>query len=455
MRQTFHHNCQGSVLVSAVISTVILSIVIALIASYMGNEYQLQMRSDRWSQALHLAEAATEIGIAEMNYQYFLDTNGFSSARGWTSLGGGSYTKSVSQFVDNAGHTVGDMTVSVLGIADANPQIRGVGEVTMNAATPKMTRAVRLVLALSSKFPMGFVARQTIDLNGNGIYTDSFDSTDTGKSTGGLYDAAKRQANGDIASNSSVINTVNIGNAEIYGTINTGYGGSAAMGPNGTVGPTFVNSDRATTTAEAEAAGWVQHDFSVDVPSVNLPAVLASAPSLGSLNGTATISSGDWQASQIRLTGNDQLTISGNVRLYVTGDVDVSGSTSSIIIEPGAHLEVYVAGSVAIAGNGVVNNTGVAVNNQFYGLPTSTSWSVSGNGQWVGTIYAPQAALTLDGGGTSGDMSGGVVALNITLNGHTHFHYDEALRKDQSVAAGYVVSAWQQQRFVSGNWVAE
>ncbi len=445
----FHHQ-HGSALISSAISAAILSLLAAGTLSYMSNEFSLNFRAHHWNQSLHLAEAGVELGFAEINYQYFRDADGFRTDRGWTSLGGGSYSRTVSNF-----NNAGNLQITVTGVGSSYPQILGDATIPDAARGPSLTRAVRVRLAPSSSFPMGLVAKEEIDLNGNRIYTDSFDSSDPSKSTGGAYDYAKRQPNGDIATNGELVDQINIGNADIYGSVHTGPGGSVAIGPGGSVGTTFVEGDRATTTNAAETASWITHDFSTDIPDVTLPDGLASAFVVGTINTTTTLSSGDWQADAIQLNASKTLTIDGTVRLYVTGDINITGSSAAIIIAPGGSLEIYAAGSVSIAGGGVVNNTGAAVNNRFYGLPSSTSWTIGGNGQWVGTVYAPQADLTLNGGGASGDMSGGIVSASITLNGQVQFHYDESLRSDPEVVSGYIVVSWQSLCLLDGDWAAE
>src|SRR5262249_7147258 len=53
---------------------------------------------------------------------------------------------------------------------------------------------------------------------------------------GGLYDSTKRRARGDVAVNSSLLNSLSVGNANIYGSVATGPKGSVAVGANGVVG---------------------------------------------------------------------------------------------------------------------------------------------------------------------------------------------------------------------------
>ena len=60
-----------------------------------------------------------------------------------------------------------------------------------------------------------------VDLKNQNIVVDSYDSTDPTKSTNGLYDAAKRQENGDIATDGQLIEA---GNAQIHGDVATNAG---------------------------------------------------------------------------------------------------------------------------------------------------------------------------------------------------------------------------------------
>ncbi|NQU11048.1 hypothetical protein HQ590_09680 [bacterium] len=443
----------GSALAAAAVSAGVLSIVVVGYLSYMSNEYALNFRSHRWTQALHLAEAAVEVGFAEYHYQYFLGHNGFTSGRGWISVGAGSYSKTVTNFVDNTSTVVGDLTVTVSGVGTGAPKVLGVGTCSTTPRGPTINRAVRVTLAPSASFPTAMAAKDDIDLKGNNIYIDSFDSTDPTKSTGGLYDYGKRQVNGNVATNSELENSLSIGNADVYGNVATGPNGSVAIGAQGSIGPTLVEVDRATTAEDGEAEGWIRHDFQVDMPDVVLPSGLSSSYDLGNVSSSIGIHGGDWRIENLNLEASKYMSINGNVRLYITGDIDVTGS-AYIIVQPGATLQIYCAGGVKIAGNGVLNDASRAIDCRFYGLPTSSSWDINGNGQWVGTVYAPNAEVNVAGGGTDGDMSGSIVADTIRFNGHTRFHYDESLETNNS-NTGYLVASWQSLKLVGGSWVAE
>ncbi len=303
-------------------------------------------------------------------------------------------------------------------------------------------------MAGSSMFPVGLASKNTIDLNGNNAYTDSFDSTDPSKSTGGQYDVTKRQANGNIGTLSTLTNSVGVGNADIYGTVATGPGGGVSIGANGSVGPSFIT--RATTDSTGVSDGFIRSDFSASIPDPALPAGAGSWTSEGSINNSATITAGNYTASTISLSGNNAvLTISGDVTIYVTGDTSISGNNAQITILANSSLTVYSAGSISIAGNGIVNNDIYASKDVFYGLSTCTSVSIAGNGSFTGAIYAPDADMTISG---NGNIYGALVGKSITLNGNANLHYDESL-KNITGSAGYLVQSWQELRYVSGSWV--
>ena len=448
MKNKWIRQNSGSALISAAVAASVLAILVAGFVSYLSNEYILNYHTHAWTQSVHLAEAAVERGFAEYNYQYFQGGAGigFQSSRGWSGSSG-TYTAGLA-LTNSLNQVVGTATVTVYGVGSATPSIQGVGIALVKRGPATVSRAVKIGLATSSKFPVGLMSKSTIDLNGNNMYSDSFDSADPTKSTNGRYDGTKKQANGDVASNATIIDSVSIGNADIYGNVFTGPNGTVTMGPNGSVGNTFVTASRADDVATGIADGYIRNDFAVDVPDVSVPSGASSWSSLGNINNDTTINAGDWRASNINLAGNKTLTIQGDVRLYLTGDTSVTGN-GSIIISSNSSLTVYTTGNINIAGNGVQNNAGTAMKDEWFGTSTTTSVNIAGNGDWIGAIYAPYAAMTVAG---NGSMYGAAVANTVTLNGNGNFHYDESLRT-MGGTSSYSVASWQELRLVSGSWV--
>src|SRR5205823_688513 len=85
-------------------------------------------------------------------------------------------------------------------------------------------------------FGFAIAASSTIDLGGNGTRVDSFDSSDPNRSTDGQYDSTKATANGNVVTSLRIPNSMNVGNADIYGKVSTGPHGTVTIGPQGSIG---------------------------------------------------------------------------------------------------------------------------------------------------------------------------------------------------------------------------
>jgi len=458
MRTNGSNGCRGSVLLSAAVSAGVLAILVAGFLAYLSSEFNLNNRAHGWNQAFHLAESAAEIGVAEYNYQYSVGGSGvgFQSANGWSGSSG-TYTKTISNLTDTAGNVVGTLKVTASGIGTANPQFRGEGTVTSsNFGGQNLSRAVSVTLANSSSlFPYGLVSKTSISL-ANSFTIDSYDSSDPAKSTNGQYDSAKKQANGNIATLATGSSAVSMANsADIYGTIATGPGGSLTMVNSPKVGPSF--SSQATTPSQAESDGWLTHAFTSPPPDMSVPTALTTASNLGTISltgvGTMTISSGDYRINSLSAANSSVITVSGNVRLYVLGNVSVQNS-AMINLPAGSSLTVYVGGStVNISGAGVVNTAAGSrsINNQWFGLPTMNTGTIANSGVFNGTFYAPSAKVTV---ANSAVISGSLVASNTVFSNAGGIHFDESL-KGSGGGAGttYNVVAWQELRYVGSSWV--
>ncbi len=139
---------------------------------------------------------------------------------------------------------------------------------------------------------------------------------------------------------------------------------------------------------------------------------------------------GNYQMTSLSMSGQSEYLVRGDTVLYVTGSFSMAGQ-SQITILPGASLKIYVGGSASLAGNGVMNLNQDAGKYSLYGLPTCTSISLSGNAAFTGIIYAPQADLSLNGGGNNVyDCVGAVVVNTAYFHGNFQFHYDEALGRN-------------------------
>jgi hypothetical protein len=447
------HTQAGSAILMVVVITALAAIVLVAYMSLVGRQNYSTVRSQAWNSTIPVIEAGIEDAMAHLNAHG--STN--LACDGWQSVGS---LYAIKRFIGDS-HYIVTISNFVVGATNNNPKIESRGFVPMPVQiassgnsmlaaaglTPgsgMMARGIRATTGASSLFSKGLVAKGKIDLAGNNVRTDSFDSTDPLASTGGKYDPSKKKANGDVATNSGLTNSVNVGNADILGHVSTGPGGSVDIGPNGSIG------DLAWNYTKGIKPGWVKDDMNIIFPDVKEPftggAFTMSSQTIGGTTYDYVAGNGNYEVNgNLSLTSWEKIYVTGsNTVLYVKGNFNMGGN-ASIIIAPGASLKLYVGGSSgSIGGNGVVN-PGSALDFTYYGLTNNTDLSFSGNAAFTGVVYAPNAAFTLNGGGASSttDFIGASITKTVTLNGHFNFHYDEALSKFGPMR-GFVITSWNE-----------
>ena len=269
-------------------------------------------------------------------------------------------------------------------------------------------------------FPAALTVWSNILYSGNNITVDSYDSSDPTHCTNGMYYFPWRKAGGDLQTDLGVID---LGNANINGKVRTGPDGGFTMGPNGFVGDL-------SWIGPGIQPGWYAKDFQFCLPDIGISSLSGLPPFPGPPGSTNLyiMSNGDYILNGKLSTRNrDNIQIFGKVRLYVTGEVLMQGQ-STITIAEGAVLEIYAAGASSVLTS--VNTSGNANTFRYFGLPTNTNLIWSGNAQYMGCVYAPQAAFHCGAGGTNiYDYQGAIVAKSVYLNGNFNIHFDEALAR--------------------------
>jgi len=444
----------GNVLVLTVVVTGLVGFTLASYLTLVKAQNQTTMRSQAWNNTMPVIEAGIEEALAHLMVH---GTNRLD-VDGWTKEGTLYWKQgylpnayyiititnwfdpdSTSPIIESRGYV--KKPVQVVSrtdalFADAN---------SASAITAgHLARGVRVDTRRAPVFNMGMVADAAIDLNGNNIDADSFDSSDPNHSTNGQYDPLKSKDNGDLASNSGLTNSVNVGNANIKGRISVGPGGSVAIGPTGIVG----DENWHQTQTSGIQAGAVVDDMNVDFSPIDPPFTGGAwIPGSGIVGGTSyryVLGSGKYMMGSLNMSSSDTMLITGDAILYVTGNIDISGN-ASIVIATNATLQIYAGGAtVSIMGNSVANLSGLAQNFAYYGLESNTKLTFGGNGEFIGTIYAPNADFDLNGSGRSGgiDFVGASITKSSKMNGHFKFHYDEDLKNH--LFRGYVVTHWEE-----------
>ena len=425
---------QGSVLMITIVITLLIGLGLASYLSLMRCQHIAGVRSQAWNAALAMAEAGVKETLAQLNPAALLfSTNIDRGANGWSLEADGMY-HAPRRIITSGSFTNGYYDVAIT--ADLLPTIYATGYVTIPALSATIARSVKVTTATTSVFRGSMAARVNIDLKGNGVSTDSFDSADPLHSTNGLYYAPWRKAAGDVASTDGIIN---VQNADVRGTLYTGPSGSYTMGAQGSVGD-LAWVDGGTNGLQA---GHYRNDFNLDFPPVLPPFETAIPPMGGMVSGTNytwVLGNGNYKSlGDTKLKSGDTILVSGSAILYVTGDFLMQGS-SSIVIAPGANLQLYVGGANSTIGT--LNNAGNCATFTYFGLPSNTSVTLAGNDVFLGSIYAPSADLTMSGGGNNRlDYQGACAVNTVGMNGHFNFHFDENLKR-QGPVRGYQISSW-------------
>jgi hypothetical protein len=459
-----------------ILTVAVLSLAAVEVLRVVTSKYQNALQTSTWQESLLGAESGIDLAIVQLRKSLYPAPNGAWS--GWNNIPGSGVSSYGLTTIPNAGLAGTPMTIEVNVDAPSqlvDPQngwqyyrIRTVGTMPLTGptrvtdnkqdtrlhrmslrwerftngllaphalSTPQVSRRIEAIVRPVSSFDEAIMSVGTIDLTNQNIVIDSYDSRDPSKSTNGLYDAAKRQQNGDIATDSTLIDA---GNAHIYGDVATNSG---------------------TVTGAANVTGVQRTDFYQEPIPVGAPTWTFTNPSTTVVNGNATLTASATQGSStsryvlssISTGGNNTLTLAGNpdgsktyIEIYVTGNISVSGS-SQIVVQPGVSAKIYFAGNVDVSGNGLINSNNQPGDLLFYGVQpasgTTPHVSLGGNGQISAAIYAPDYDVTINGGGTNGHVFGSIVGKTTTMTGVTNLHYDESLGAS-GVINNYKIVSW-------------
>jgi hypothetical protein len=339
--------------------------------------------------AFYLAEAGADIGIAALR----ADT--LYTGTGYATLGEGGYEISVTT-------------------PPANPNWRRVFSTGYypdnNTASYGYTkRDVELYVQVSpsnggSRWAM--FGNSEIDLNGT-IYTDSYDSRN------GAYDVTSANSNGDIGTNSIQNAALKLNvtgqTATVKGDLIAGNGGdpNTVISINGSVTPSPV-----TMTALSAAVTLIT------------PQVPSGATNLGNVTlgegQSLPLNTGDYYLTGLKTTGGrpsagqwPTIWANGKITLYVDGNIDVK------------YFNIFPADPK--------NVTVKVIGDHDVKLQDANVY---------GALYAPDSEITLK----QSQVWGSVVADEITINGASSIHYDEALSTSGDYILGTTVDvlSWRE-----------
>ena len=304
-----------------------------------------------------------------------------------------------------------------------------------NTLGPSRTIEVILQPLSSNLFARALLMKNSINMSG-GSYIDSFKSTDPFKSTNGVYDPAKRQSHGDVAT----LNSTSSDLRSMYV-----YGGLSYSGP----------AVRNTTNVQ----GTISTPYSSTITSPSDPVWTAgSYTTMANLASTQTINAGTKQnpllikvTGSMNLSGANILTLaaanSGTDNNYITiwiqGSMALSGS-AQLVQQSGVKVTFYVDKAINFSGGAVVNGNNLAstltINGTGDNIGDAQNAIMSGSQAFYGVINAPSYNFDVSG---SAVYSGAFIGNSINLSGGASIHYDEALKSNGASAIGnYAFASW-------------
>ena len=478
------HRNSGSVAITALITLTVLAFVAAMVLQNGTRRYNGVIKAQGWQEALYAAEAGGDLGLANLRWQVVSGSpTPFDSTQGWattTSSGNTTYTCTTPHFIgtgegtretwavvtveslsattpaglkDTAGkqwyriRSTGHARVPGLARASIDPLLDintrhnnslrkfnlRTDRATGQALTiPETTRTIEQIIEPKVSGGWALLARTSLTIGSNQII-DSYNSTDSSKSTLGLYDPTKRQNNGNVATDGSASSALVIGSGEkVYGNASTN--GGTFTDPNHTIqSPGTINNTTNNALPIIPDPTW----GTAGSPSINGSVSTVSSSTVIPVN--ADSAQNFYKLTNITapltfLLPAGQTT--GTINIWLTGGATTSGSIS---IPKGVTVNVYFTGDTFHPRNdsGVVNLNKDPSTFNIYGCGTYAGGGpgidihvgASATAVFYGTVYAPYRTINLKyDGGTNYDPNyahyGSFVGN--TIKCMSSVHYDEA-----------------------------
>ena len=313
----------------------------------------------------------------------------------------------------------------------------GSGAVT----TPQAVRRIELIAQPIPRDNWGLAValRGAFNMSGSGII-DSFDSRNNQASTNGQYDPLllhlpPNNYGGNASIGQLNSNGSDLRSTDVYGSL-TYSGTQAPRNTNNVHG--VVSTPYGGSIADVSSPSWTTGYSSY--AGAGMPATLVAdgtqnSPTLIKINGDVNLSGG--QSLSIN-PGTGGTSGTKYVTIWVTGNYTTSGS-AFVSQASGVNVTWYVGGDMTTSGESYNNASGSAsaVSFNAYG-PTGSKMTISGSGNFVGTINAPNYNTTLSG---SGSLVGALITNTLDVSGQAGIHYDEALGSNPLVA-NYSYASW-------------
>lgn len=284
------------------------------------------------------------------------------------------------------------------------------------------------------------MVKEGVNLNGNNVLVDSYNSSDPSRSTNGQYDPTKAGDAGDVICSAGITNVGPINSVKIFGRLYIA-GSSVALGPNGAVGTHAWQSNY--TGFEP---GYLVQNTNFPLTNISLPntagffgptippgtnVVLTNPnPPTYQTNVYDHIICGDYYCTNASALWGSTLVACPSSVLVMANGLAMSGH-DQITIESGASLILYSGGNCSFGGDGVLMYKPAPASFRVYCTTNVSNVVLAGSPTITGLFDAPDAQVQVLGGGANPtNFCGAITADSLAVYGHVNFHFDEALLQD-------------------------
>ncbi len=213
--------------------------------------------------------------------------------------------------------------------------------------------------------------------------------------------------------------------------------GDAAVGPTGDPDIVITLGNNAEVTGDTVVLTQAYAPAPIEVPQW-----LDDLPIQSTINGNKTINSSGKYAG-VDLQNSEILTVTGNVTLYITGDINLDNS-GEFRLAADAALTLYLGGDIEVKNSGQINNlTRTPGNFLIYGQASCQTIRLKNGSDVFAVINAPEAAITVY---NSGDVYGSLIAKTLVLDNSSSLYFDVTLRDEDYEAIGptFVIKQWRE-----------
>jgi hypothetical protein len=291
-------------------------------------------------------------------------------------------------------------------------------------AHPQVSRSVECIVKPRPAFGSALQSQGLMSSTNSLTLVDSYDSTDSTKSTSGLYDSGKAQQNGTVWTNHATFSLI----GKVQGNVGT----DGAAIPAGLVVSGSVNTAHYQALTPISAPNW--GGFS----GLGLPMILNT-----SLSTSASGTYYHFASIPLSLTLKANKDTHGNpipsqVLVWVDGDV-----TGSITVEKGVQATIFLGGNMTLNASALSNQSQDAADLQIYGLQPSSGQTrtitLTMDTDLYAAIYAPGHGFIAS---SDGDLFGSFTTKSFKLKGNNQVHFDESLARRISLVLDYQMASW-------------